>query len=360
MENKNIHIEEMEPDGTVLLKYIRGESDNAEKAYVEDWLKEDEENEKTLEQIARIYYAVRTEERILSRDSQNAYNNVRKQIKGRLRKSWLNRMYVAAACFVGVLMLSTTFSYLWIQKNNNDRSQLVTVEANAGMRVHFTLPDGTLVHLNSGSVISYPSVYDKKERRINLSGEAYFNVTHNPEQPFIVNVREGKMQVRVLGTEFNLQAYKNENLIETTLVTGLVNIETNEQSGNVSTYRLKPSEKAVYDSNTGKMKIDKINSLYETAWKEGKLMFKDSPLPEVLRKITHFYNVRFEVNDSIIQTYRFTGTFENKQLFQILEYLKISSQIDYKIEYAKEDDSNGERSTVVVLRNKKIKLMGES
>lgn len=125
---------------------------------------------------------------------------------------------------MGILILSTTISY-WRQKGTGDEAQIVTVQANAGMRTHFNLPDGTVAYLNSGSVLSYPLHYDKKERRVTLTGEAYFKVTHNPEQPFIVSVANDRMRVKVLGTEFNLQSYNNESIVQTTLVSGAVHIE---------------------------------------------------------------------------------------------------------------------------------------
>lgn len=354
MENKTIHIAETEPDGTVLLKYIRGEASDAEKTCVEAWLQEDEENEKTLEQVARIFYAVRTEQRIMSRNSVEAYNKVRKQIAGRNRRFWLGRTSLAAACFMGVLILSSVLSYLWIQDSQKSVvPQMITVVANSGMRTHCELPDGTIAYLNSGSSLAYPIPYDEKERKVLLIGEAYFKVTHNSSHPFVVSVQDDKMRVRVLGTEFNLQAYREDETVQTTLVTGSVNIELVKQGNIFSEVNLKPSEKAVYAMSSGTLSISTVDTNYETAWKEGRLMFKDMPLPQVLKKLAYFYNVKFEVQDPVINSYCFTGTFENKQLSQILDYLKISSGIDYTIKCLTSDDSNSVQYETVILQKKK-------
>ena len=91
----------------------------------------------------------------------------------------------------------------------------------------------------------------------------------------------------------------------------------------------------------------------EAAWMEGKLMFKNMPLPQVLKRLSYFYNVKFEIQDPVINSYYFNGTFENKQLSQVLDYLKISSRIDYEIKQAMTDDSQGSQSTMVILRKKK-------
>ena len=103
--------------------------------------------------------------------------------------------------------------------------------------------------------------YDKKERRVTLTGEAYFKVTHNPEQPFIVSVANDRMRVKVLGTEFNLQSYNNESIVQTTLVSGAVHIEAVKNGDIVSTIKLKPSERAVYDISSGSVSIATVNTI---------------------------------------------------------------------------------------------------
>jgi len=160
------------------------------------------------------------------------------------------------------------------------------------------------------------------------------------------------MRIRVLGTAFNVQAYEEEDLIHTTLVSGKVNLEIRDGQGRVLEQVLNPSEKASYDLVGGRMQIVPVNPVYETAWMDGKLMFRDTPLPDVLKRLSHFYNVRFEMQDAVLEEYRFTGTFIHRQLFEILDYLKISSNIHYRINQQTEDDSNGIKYTTVVLWKK--------
>lgn len=351
MGKENKHIIEIEPDELVLLRYIRETSSEEEKLWVEKWLQENEENEKVLLQIAGIDYASRTQRRIASRNSLKTYKIVERRIDSSRRKAWLNRGYLAAACFIGVLVVSSVISLL--KREDMGEPQIVTIQANAGMRASFNLPDGTMAYLNSGSTLSYPLPYDKEERRVRLTGEAYFKVAHKQEQPFVVSVSGDRMRVRVLGTEFNLQSYEGEEIVQTTLVSGSVNIEMVRNGNIVSKANLKPSEKAVYDIASGMVSIASVNTEYETAWREGRLMFKDMPLPQLLKKLSYFYNVKFEVKDPVINSYNFTGVFQNKQLSQVLDYLRISSHIDYTIENVVSDDSQGVQYTTVILRKKK-------
>ncbi len=338
------------PDSSVVLRYIWNTASEEEKAQVDVWLKEDPEHEKVLLQIARIYYANQTRERIASRNSLRAYQKVQKKMQVHVRRFFLKRVSVYAACFLLGLIISSVI-YWKKQDNVYLPSQVITIQANAGMRTHLDLPDGTVAYLNSGSTLSYPLPFDKNVRRVSLSGEAYFEVTHNPEQPFVVSVQDDRMRVKVHGTEFNVEAYEQESQIQTTLVSGSIDIEVVENGQVAKKVHLNPSDKAIYDVTKDKINIFPVNTEYETSWINGRLVFKNMPLPQVLKKLSYFYNVKFDVQDDIINSYYFTGTFQDKQLSQVLDYLKITSQIDYEIKTTRSDDSHKIQQSVVVLKN---------
>ena len=313
MKTENRHINFQEPEGMMLLRYIKDTASNKEKSYIEAWLEADENNKRILLQTARIYYANNAMERIASRNPLIAYEKLEQRLVKRARLYWLKRFSVAAACIIAIIGLSSLISYIRVGSSTDD-PQYITLEANAGIRTHFNLPDGTVVYLNSGSSLSYPVPYDSKERKVCLSGEAYFKVTHNEKQPFIVSAFGDRYNVRVLGTEFNMQAYASEDQISTTLVKGSVNVEVKNKIGKIYKWELKPSEKAVCDIDEGKVLITKVNTIYETAWMEGKLMFKNMPLPQVLKRLSYFYNVKFEIQDPVINSYYFNGTFESQTI----------------------------------------------
>lgn len=216
------HMDGISLDTALLFKYFRGLTTGEERKRVEDWMQISEENEKTVLQAARIFYISQTSERILSRNSIEAYKKVQKRIDKRKKKIRLYEISIVAACFVGLLVISTAISFL-LRKSSVLAPQQITVCANRGVRTSLDLPDGSIAYLNSGSTLSYPSSYDAEERKVTLVGEAYFSVKHDPAHPFIVSVSHDRLRVKVLGTEFNVRAYEKENVVQTTLVSGSVN-----------------------------------------------------------------------------------------------------------------------------------------
>ncbi len=338
------------PDDMHLLAYIKGDASSEIQKEVEGWLCADESHESILLNLAKIYFAGRTNRRIKAREPEAAYDAVLNRIKGRKRTLWLQRVSVAAACLLFFVLGGATVYWMNLSQ---EESQMITVNSNAGMRTHLELPDGTKVCLNSGSQLIYPSVFRSSKRNVSLRGEAYFEVDHQPSRPFIVHMADDRVRIQVLGTTFNAQAYPGEDRIETTLVEGKVVLNIKNQEGRFSTKELSPSEKAIVDMPTGRCEVKKIEPSLETAWVDGKLIFKNTPLPDVLRKIAYFYNVKFKIEDPVINSYSFTGTFINRQIPQILDYLKISSNIDYTIRYSTEDDSRGMKYTSIQLRKRK-------
>ena len=337
-----------EPDEELLLTYIKGKGSDDEVKAVELWLQQDSGNEGILLQIASIYLAQHRQKRITKRNSLQAFEKVRQRVRSRTRKTWVTRSLVTLVGLSAIFFLSTLIPD-WKQYPIENSAQLVTVQANSGMRSQFKLPDGTLVYLNSGSKITYPIPFDGKQRDVTLMGEAYFNVTHNADLPFIVHVCDDRLQVKVVGTEFNVHAFPDDNHVVATLVSGSIQLNYFDREGNVKQIGMNPSEKVTYVLASGNVNIDEVNTQYETSWKEGKLMFKNAPLPQVLKKLSYFYNVSFDVQSTVINDYHLTGVFENRQLSQVLDYLKISSNINYSIKYAKEDDSQGIKQTTVAL-----------
>ncbi|MDR3262495.1 MAG: DUF4974 domain-containing protein [Tannerella sp.] len=350
MSDENVDSTHDELEGTLLIRYMRGISSDAENARIALWLKENPENETILLRIARIYYAQRTKERIQRRNPVATYNKVQHRRQRKTRYLFIRRFSVVAAC---IAIMVTTVVNSYYSTREKPETQYITIQTNAGMRTNLNLPDGTVVFLNSASKLTYPVPFDSKERRVTLDGEGYFKVAHNTKQPFIVNVAEKQVEVEVLGTEFNMQAYASDQLLRTTLVDGSVKLNLQTESGTWKHVLLKPSEKAIYDMKAKSLHIARTNTLYDTAWTQGRLIFKDMSVPEVLTRLSHFYNVSFEIEDAIINNYMFTGTFENRQLSQVLDYLCISSQIKYKIVNPSEDDSQGVNRPKVILKKSK-------
>ena len=351
MENEKPVNENEAPEGSTLLAYIKGYATAWQQKAVEEWIEADAAHETELLQIARLYHAQRTAKRIASRDSLRAFAKVEQKIAGKQRRIWLRRVATAAACIAGVILLSAIFSQRSVVQPLPP--QVITIQSNPGMRTHFNLPDHSTVYLNAGSTISYTIPFEGDKRSVSLIGEAYFKVTPDSERPFIISTFNDRLEVKVLGTEFNIEAYPGDGTAYTTLVEGSVSILLKNANGLITEHQLSPSQKATYSIKNDSFGIKAVNTVLETGWMSGKVIFKDTPLPEVLRKLSHFYDVDFRVMDKVMETYLFTGTFNNRQLEHVLEYLKISSGIENSFTRIEKDGSETINRQTIILRKKK-------
>ena len=244
--------------------------------------------------------------------------------------TWMTR--AAAILFIPLL---TFFLYTISGKKSSDEkfSQLtidsIELISPIGSRTVLQLSDGTEVHLNFGSKLKYPHTFSGKSREVTLMGEGYFDVAHNPEKPFMV--KTGKLNVKALGTEFNVLAYADDDVIETTLVEGKVTLEKNLPEGQHKTLgALVPGQHVKYNAKTGDIKSTKGKVEKYIAWKEGKMVFDDTPITEVARHLEKKYNVEIEVRDDI-KNYYYTVTFLDEPLTQILELMTIATPVRYEV-----------------------------
>lgn len=163
------------------------------------------------------------------------------------------------------------------------------------------LDDGTVVWLNSESEFEYPETFSGKERRVRLSGEAYFEVQKDPERAFIVE--SGHTSVKVLGTTFNLSAYTNDPAVVTTLVSGKVEIQTGKENR-----ILTPGRQAIVDKESNTVSVQEVDTRFYTAWIQGVFEFDDMTLQDITTRLSRWYDVQFEFRDNCGEEH-FTGAF---------------------------------------------------
>lgn len=166
-------------------------------------------------------------------------------------------------------------------------------------------------------------------RQVELNGEAYFDVTHHPRKRFIVSTPHHS-QVEVYGTSFNVEAYGNETPISTTLIKGSVGFIYKNNKGKIQKSMLSPRQKLVYSPQTGDIKCYVTSGESEISWKDGKLIFNDTPLDEVLHMLGKRFNVEFVLSNKELKGCSFTGTFTHQRLERIMEYFRISSRIRWR------------------------------
>lgn len=179
------------------------------------------------------------------------------------------------------------------------------------------LPDGSEVTLNRHSRLNYPESFGK-ERIVELNGEAYFEVSKNPQKPF--RVKANGVTVSVLGTHFNVNAYAADSLVETTLLEGSVSVCNN---ANGEQKILKPNETAIYRKTTGTLSIHAMKDAQkEITWREGILDFEDAPMEEIARELSHHFNVDIQIADKQLRNYKLNARFhQDETLTDILDML---------------------------------------
>ncbi len=249
---------------------------------------------------------------------------------------------VAAVLFIPVLVLS---AYMFMQLGS-EKVRMVEVRTNPGVISRFELPDGTKVWLNAGSTLTYPQNFWPESRRVELTGQGYFEVTKDPEKPFIVKV-DPIYSVEVLGTTFDVSAYRDDEMIGTTLVEGSVKLNINQKNGKTVSQLLKPNERAEFSKSTCKLNIASVNADYDTAWINGEIIFRNHSMRQVIKTLSRHYNVKFEVKDNDVLNSVITARFKDEQLPQVMEYLKLASGIKYKIGKPVMNDDNTLQISVI-------------
>ncbi len=225
---------------------------------------------------------------------------------------------VAAVLVVALLVSNILFFQRSV--NNQIDQTLQTISAPYGAKTNFTLPDGSLVWLNSGSTLSYPSRFSNN-RMVKLLGEAFFEVEKN-NMPFIVSTDYG--DVKVKGTSFNVKAFVDDHVFETTLEEGVVTFKSKNAPNEVT---LKPGEQ-VAKTETGFL-IQTVETKYFTSWKEGKLLFNKEPFPGFIKKLERWYNVKIEYHDPKLDELWYTGTIEMESISEVMELIREAAPVSY-------------------------------
>ena len=247
-----------------------------------------------------------------------SYPQLERMLKAHSRRLVLVRTSAAAA--VALLCLSVWTAYLYMQP-----VAMQTVSTLAETRT-VSLPDGTSVTLNHYSTLTYPERFNTDNREVELNGEAYFEVSKDKKHPFIVQT--DAVDVRVLGTHFNVDAYRDSRDVRTTLLTGSVAVSNKSNSEHMI---LKPNEIAIYNKVekklTRKLLVDATD---EISWRHGEFIFDDVPLSDIARKLSNSFGTTIQITDSALQNYRISARFPNgEDLETILSVLQDAGYFNY-------------------------------
>jgi transmembrane sensor len=315
----------------------------------------DNEDELTVEQAfaaitVRLQVEKEMEERKLASEG-NVYQPYEPHPKRKTRK----RTYLVLS-FLAAFAVAGFFYYRTPAKADRTPNSNEIATKN-GSKSNVRLPDGTAVWLNSDSKLTYSGDFNENLREVHLSGEAYFDVVKNKTKPFIIHT--DLMDIKVLGTAFNIRSYPEEETIETSLIHGSIEVILKENPA--QKIFLNPSDKLIIRNTNQRKKIDSTvqkslpataeeqpifvtekikfqgsDSLQpETAWINNKLCFDHETLEKVISKIERWYNVEFEVRNRALLSLYFTGTFENESLKHVLQALQASRHFHFQLKNEK-------------------------
>jgi ferric-dicitrate binding protein FerR (iron transport regulator) len=274
-------------------------------------------------------------------------------------KSWLSRPYLhilrIAAVFVIAFLIGGAVTYSLIKQPTLFSENQTEINTPLASKSTVTLPDGSVVILNAGSKIIYDNLFNINNRQLTLDGEAFFKVTENKKIPFVVLTSH--VNIKALGTEFNVKAYSDEKVIVTTLVKGKVEIRKKTQlRDNSIAILLQPNQKALYIKEQEKFDIEANREVEEVlslvplpkedtmyvfrevdtrpaiVWTENKMILQKESLASLAVKLERKYDVVIRFADEDIKHFRFSGTLLDETIQQVLDAIMLSSPIRYSIE----------------------------
>lgn len=200
-----------------------------------------------------------------------------------------------------------------------------TLEIPRGGEYLLTLSDGTMIYLNSESTLSFPVKFQGKERKVYLTGEAYFKVAKNTEHPFVVTA--GELEVLVTGTTFGVRAYKDEKDIQTTLESGQVTVRVEGKS-----VKLVPNKQVLFNKSTMGLEVRDVDVDLYLAWADGRLVYDNCPLEKILTDLGRWYNIDVFYSRDELRSYQFSLNMKKHEEFtQVLELIGKTGEVQFEI-----------------------------
>lgn len=308
----------------LLYRFFEGRASAEEMKSIKEWSESSDDNHRSLLRERRLFDAMLVLGSMpIEKDAQPAQPFLRS------RRFLRELLKIAAIIAVTICMTATWFSI--VGNNNDTRVAMQTVTVPAGQRANVTLADGTNVWLNAGTTLIYPSVFADDRREVILDGEAYFDVTHNEEQPF--RVRTHQMDIEVLGTEFNVEAYADRGLFETSLIRGCVKVCSSSNPEQHVT--LAPNQKTRMQD--GQFVVEDIEDYDVYRWREGLYCFHEKPLADIMKDLEKYFDLEIRLENPHLAGIVLTGKF---RIPEGLDYILRVLQLDVNFTYRRDVEQN--------------------
>ena len=320
----------------LLAKYLTNEVNPVEKSEVEAWIIQSDENREELEQCRKMLDAVDAFYKADDFNSVVAWQKVQSKMhapqfavvhKNKVKKEVISHFYRVAAIIVFAVLLGSAGYYFGFRNKVTEvYSEIISAEKQ--IISEYTLPDGTIVALNSNSKLVFPRNFKGDTREVTIYGEAFFNVKPDASKPFIINA--GNAQVKVLGTSFNVKAYPGNETVEVVVATGKVQVmgKTGSEMYSENKILLVPGDRGVV-TNEGKSaeKMENTNLNY-LSWKTHHLVFNETSLNDVVQCLKNTYHVEIEVTQPELNDLKLTAHFENKPIDFVLNVVRLTFNLN--------------------------------
>ncbi|NDV79313.1 FecR family protein [Dysgonomonas sp. 511] len=312
-------------DQKTIYKFLNSQATENEELALKSWVEESAENEHLFLEQRKLYDSL-----TLLKDE----DDLRQVLLSKTDSSSGRRipLFREILKIASVAVIAFLIGYLAVNKpEENKYTAMQTITVPAGQRINILLPDGTNVWLNAQTTIEYPVSFNNKERFIKLDGQAYFEVKHDSEVPFIVETVKGR--IRVLGTKFDVLSYSNSDTFETALMEGSVEVALSSDPTQVIT--LSPDTKAYMESD----KLYKVPLVDQNPyrWKEGLISFEDCPFENIMKEFEKSYGVKIIIQNSRILKYSYTGKF---RVIDGIDHALRVLQKDLRFTYNRDPESN--------------------
>lgn len=319
----------------IILNYLGGDLTKEDELRLDRWLDKDPENRVHLQSLSDIWNTPLGYPGIVNIEDEHhkIWRSVHSESKpdGSISQPrTLSFRYLWK--YAAVLLIMGFGCFYWIKSSTvSGEAPIVAMKIERinplGQKSKIHLPDGSTVYLNAGSKISYLSDFNTSTRKLRLEGEAYFEVSKNPEIPF--EVFTDGVVVTALGTSFNVNAFGNQNIESIALNTGKVKIICVDTLGQTAPSYLVPGDMAIFNHQSGSIALTDYQGMDPFGWKDGRIVFHHASFDQVLETLSRWYNVEFSVIGSLQQEWNYSSTFENETLDNVMESLKFSEKIDY-------------------------------
>ncbi len=338
----------------ILISYFQGNTSPEENAEILSWLQDKKDNIVCFQELKDTWYLYQPVEHVTPEASE--WDKIQNRILTNQSNIPQRKILPLVLKYAAVFLFGFTLYFVYdklIAENDrieslvHTQTQFNEIIVPKGEKSQVVLSDGTRVWLNADSKFRYPTDFNDEDRTVYLEGEAYFDVAHHESQTFIVKTDD--INVRVLGTRFNVKNYPEDEYIETTLVSGKIVVETG--NNNEQTVVLKPNQKATFSKVKDKITVEddtrrestqslpikkkpisiaKVDTEPIISWKDQELVFDNETLVEAGVKLERWFGVKIEVNNEELKNIRYKGCFDNHYtLLQVLEVIKLTTPIRY-------------------------------